>query len=87
MAKPGKDQVIFTRMLRSYAMTQKCTRIFSSSHVSGEQLLQVSGVAAILRFPLPELEDMEEVEESLETTGKLIHFAVVLCCWLEPICL
>lgn len=33
--------------------------IFSSAHVSGEQLGQISGAAAILRFPLPELEDQE----------------------------
>jgi len=29
-------------------------RVFSSLHVSGEQLSQVSGIAAVLRFPLPE---------------------------------
>ena len=34
--------------------------IFSSMHVSGEQLAQLSGVAAALRFPLPELEDLDE---------------------------
>ncbi|KAJ8562792.1 hypothetical protein K7X08_031244 [Anisodus acutangulus] len=33
--------------------------IFSSLHVSGEQLAQLTGIAAILRFPLPELEDIE----------------------------
>ncbi|KAG2453121.1 hypothetical protein HYH02_002451 [Chlamydomonas schloesseri] len=33
--------------------------VFSAMHVSGEQLNQLSGIAAILRFPLPELEDME----------------------------
>jgi len=33
--------------------------VFSAAHVSGEQLGQLSGVAAILRFPLPELEDQE----------------------------
>lgn len=33
--------------------------IFSSAHVSGEQLGQISGAAALLRFPLPELEDQE----------------------------
>ncbi|KAL3623331.1 CDP-diacylglycerol--glycerol-3-phosphate 3-phosphatidyltransferase [Castilleja foliolosa] len=33
--------------------------IFSSMHVSGEQLTQLTGVAAILRFPLPDLEDIE----------------------------
>ena len=34
-------------------------RIFSARHVSGEQLGQLSGVAAILRFPLPDLEEQE----------------------------
>lgn len=32
-------------------------KIFSSLHVSGEQLEQLTGIAAILRFPMPELED------------------------------
>ena len=35
--------------------------IFSSMHVSGQQLEQVSGVAAILRFPLPDLDELEEL--------------------------
>ena len=33
--------------------------VFSGAHSSGEQLNQLSGIAAILRFPLPELEDQE----------------------------
>lgn len=33
--------------------------VFSSMHVSGEQLAQLTGIAAILRFPMPELEDLE----------------------------
>lgn len=33
--------------------------VFSSLHVSGEQLNQLSGIAALLRFPLPELEDQD----------------------------
>ena len=33
--------------------------IFSSLHVSGEQLKQITGIAAILRFPLPEILDLE----------------------------
>jgi len=37
-------------------------RIFSSLHVSGEQLGQLSGVAAILRFPIADPEDDEEVD-------------------------
>ncbi|ETV87215.1 mRNA surveillance protein pelota [Aphanomyces astaci] len=32
-------------------------RVFSSLHVSGEKLGQLSGVAAILRMPLPDLDD------------------------------
>ncbi|KQK08685.1 protein PELOTA 1 [Brachypodium distachyon] len=34
-------------------------RVFSSMHVSGNQLEQLTGIAAILRFPLPELDDIE----------------------------
>ncbi|XP_058102575.1 protein PELOTA 1 isoform X2 [Magnolia sinica] len=33
--------------------------IFSTMHASGEQLAQLTGIAAILRFPLPDLEDIE----------------------------
>ena len=33
--------------------------IFSSMHASGTQLQQVSGVAAILRYPLPDLDQLE----------------------------
>ncbi|XP_076346162.1 pelota mRNA surveillance and ribosome rescue factor isoform X2 [Tachypleus tridentatus] len=32
-------------------------KLFSSLHISGEQLEQLTGVAAILRFPMPELEE------------------------------
>lgn len=32
--------------------------VLSSMHVSGEQLKQIGGIAAILRYPMPELEDM-----------------------------
>jgi len=34
-------------------------RVFSSLHVSGEQLEQLSGLCAILRFPMAELEDTD----------------------------
>ncbi|KOC70851.1 Protein pelota [Habropoda laboriosa] len=37
-------------------------KIFSSLHVSGEQLEQLTGIAAILRFPIPELEDESDGE-------------------------
>ena len=35
--------------------------VFSSMHVSGQQLQQVSGVAAILRYPMPDLDELEEM--------------------------
>lgn len=41
-------------------------RIFSSLHISGEQLGQLSGVAAILRFPLPEPEEDSDGPDSDE---------------------
>ena len=43
--------------------------IFSSLHVSGQQLQQVSGVAAILRYPLPDLEDLELQAEEYENNN------------------
>ncbi|XP_046686902.1 protein pelota-like [Homalodisca vitripennis] len=39
-------------------------KVFSSMHVSGEQLMQLTGVAAILRFPMPDLDDEDEREGS-----------------------
>ena len=33
--------------------------VFSGMHVSGQQLDKLTGLAAILRFPLPDLEDAE----------------------------
>ncbi|XP_078045291.1 pelota mRNA surveillance and ribosome rescue factor [Augochlora pura] len=41
-------------------------KIFSSLHVSGEQLEQVTGIAAILRFPIPELDDESDGENDSE---------------------
>mmetsp|Transcript_18549 Transcript_18549/g.21346 ORF Transcript_18549/g.21346 Transcript_18549/m.21346 type:complete len:410 (-) Transcript_18549:160-1389(-) len=40
--------------------------LLSTMHVSGVQLQQVSGVAAILRFPLPELADFDDEEEDTD---------------------
>ncbi|XP_016393509.1 protein pelota homolog [Sinocyclocheilus rhinocerous] len=41
-------------------------RIFSSLHVSGEQLNQLSGVVAILRFPIADMSEAEEESSSDE---------------------
>ncbi|KAK9330185.1 hypothetical protein V1520DRAFT_341176 [Lipomyces starkeyi] len=37
--------------------------VFSSLHESGKQLDQFTGIAAILNFPIPELEDMSDDDE------------------------
>ena len=39
-------------------------RVFSSLHVSGEQLEQLSGLCAILRFPMAELEDTDSESDN-----------------------
>ncbi|KAK0086636.1 hypothetical protein PV325_002812 [Microctonus aethiopoides] len=39
-------------------------KIFSSMHISGEQLDLLTGIAAILRFPMPELEDEDDGSDS-----------------------
>ena len=46
-------------VVESVRDAQGTVHIFSSMHVSGEQLQNLSGVAAVLRFPLPDIEDME----------------------------
>jgi protein pelota len=48
--------------------------IFSSMHVSGQQLQQVSGVAAILRYPLPDLDELEELaQEHVDNEGRVLE--------------
>ena len=66
------------RRAEHVALVESCkesgaiVRIFSDQHVSGEQLRQLSGTAAILRFPLPlefyEIEEDED-EEDLDAGG------------------
>ena len=43
--------------------------IFSAMHGSGQQLGQVSGVAAILRYPLPDLDELELEYEAAMVLG------------------
>ncbi|XP_011196071.1 protein pelota [Zeugodacus cucurbitae] len=41
-------------------------KIFSSMHISGEQLANLTGIAAILRFPMPELDDSADEDDDDE---------------------
>ncbi|KAH7664173.1 Translation release factor pelota protein [Dioscorea alata] len=49
----------YVKLVESVKDSGGIAHIFSSMHVSGEQLASMTGIAAILRFPLPDLEDIE----------------------------
>ncbi|KAH6773738.1 Eukaryotic release factor 1 family protein [Perilla frutescens var. frutescens] len=49
----------YVNLVDSVKASGGTVHIFSSMHVSGEQLAQLTGIAAILRFPLPDLDDIE----------------------------
>lgn len=40
-------------------------------HVTGEQLGQLTGIAAVLRFPLPEMEDDDESSDEVGCGGTI----------------
>ncbi|KAI8988204.1 protein pelota [Mycotypha africana] len=52
-----KKYVVLVEQVREQHGT---VHVFSSLHPSGEQLNQLTGVAAILNFPLPDLDELEE---------------------------
>eukprot|EP00064_Thunnus_orientalis_P007332 superscaffoldBa00000806_g7352 len=56
----------YVRLVDSVRDNGGNVRIFSSLHVSGEQLTQLSGVAAILRFPIADLSEAEDDSSSEE---------------------
>lgn len=51
-----RQYVTMTESVKEQGAT---VHIFSSQHVSGQQLAQLSGIAGLLRFPLPELDDID----------------------------
>jgi len=51
---------MYVALVEKVRETSGDVRVFSSLHVSGEQLTQLTGVAAILRFPCPEIESDDE---------------------------
>ncbi|TNN51679.1 Protein pelota [Liparis tanakae] len=56
----------YVRLVDSVRDNGGSVRLFSSLHVSGEQLTQLSGVAAILRFPIADLSEPEDDSSSDE---------------------
>jgi len=59
----------FVNLVESVRDNNGDVKIFSSLHVSGEQLSLLSGVAATLRFPLPDLLDEIDGDESSDSDG------------------
>ena len=47
--------------------------VFSSLHTSGEQLVQLTGIAAVLHFGLPELEEQVEEDQERLRLGNLVR--------------
>lgn len=58
-----KQRKRYVKLVDTVRETGGDVKIFSSLHVSGEQLGQLSGVAAILRYPMPD-EDEDSDEEA-----------------------
>ena len=56
-SKDVKERKRYVALADSVRENNGEVRLFSSLHVTGEQLDSLTGVAAILRFPLPDLED------------------------------
>ncbi|XP_063077321.1 protein pelota homolog [Engraulis encrasicolus] len=56
----------YVRLVDSVRDNGGNVRVFSSLHVSGDQLNQLSGVAAILRFPIADMSEGEEDSSSDE---------------------
>lgn len=62
-----KERQKYVDLVESVKNSGGDVKIFSTLHVSGEQLNQLTGIAAILRFPLPETEVVREGEDLHET--------------------
>ncbi|KAJ3190284.1 hypothetical protein HDU85_000579 [Gaertneriomyces sp. JEL0708] len=56
----------YIALVESVRSTGGSVYVFSSMHTSGEQLNQLTGVAAILHFPLPDIEEIAEEEAKME---------------------
>ncbi|RKP08631.1 eRF1 domain 1-domain-containing protein [Thamnocephalis sphaerospora] len=59
----------YVRLVESVRQNGGKVLIFSTQHVTGEQLQQLTGVAAILHYPVPDIEDDEEDEQPAADSG------------------
>jgi protein pelota len=70
-AQHVERRATYVALVEAATAVGAAVHIFSSLHVSGEQLAKLSGVAAVLRFPLP----MEDVDEELEAEAEAARAA------------
>ncbi|EUB58449.1 Protein pelota -like protein [Echinococcus granulosus] len=62
----------FVAIVDSVTKNMGNVRIFSSLNVSGEQLNQLSGIAAVLRFPVAEPQSDDEDDEDDSDDGEMV---------------
>jgi len=65
-AQNVRDRAKYVEMVDRVRDVGGEVKIFSSLHVSGEQLEQLGGLCAILRFPMAELEDTDDSDSDSE---------------------
>lgn len=58
-----KKRRVYVDLVESIRESGGEVKVFSSLHVSGEQLNQLTGLAAILRFPMPDIEDDDSSDD------------------------
>jgi protein pelota len=63
----AETRVKYTTLVESVKQAGGQAFIFSSLHVSGEQLDGMGSIAATLRFPMPELEDLDDGESDSDS--------------------
>eukprot|EP00921_Rhytidocystis_pertsovi_P019503 GHVQ01030937.1.p1 GENE.GHVQ01030937.1~~GHVQ01030937.1.p1 ORF type:complete len:461 (+),score=35.69 GHVQ01030937.1:110-1492(+) len=66
---PDKSSNVSTRkryvqLAQTVKLSGAVVHVISDMHVAGEQLSQLSGIAAILRFPIPEIDGLDEMEST-----------------------
>lgn len=65
-----KRRIKYVDLVESVRASGGEVKIFSSLHVSGEQLASISGIAAILRFPLHDIDDDDDDHSDKDDRGR-----------------
>lgn len=68
-----KERKRYVKIVDNVRENNGTVKIFSSLHVSGEQLRQLTGIAAILRFPMPDIEDLSDSDDDDDQETNLVN--------------